>query len=440
MNSFPPTLFEENEIFRKADKPQLAHAVTEFLSKKSDKTIRDLIPPTEHYVLDGGSLIHRLPWKRGDSYGAIAQSYASFVTCHYDKATVVFDGYERGPSIKDNTHQRRGQYTQPVVRFNADTEFVGKKDDFLSTPCNKQGLIDMITRELQAGGSTVINAAGDADVDIVKAAIKASHQTTTLIGEDTDLLILLLHYAEKNNNKDLFFRSDKSAPPKVYDIHAMKQVLGNELCAHLLFIHAFTGCDATSRIFGVGKKSAFHKLVNGDSSIKTCAKEFLCPNQPKSVIQDLGCKAMAVMFGGKSTDSLVSLRYNLFCKKLVSAQSFVTPERLPPTESSTKYHSLRVYYQIMVWTGNETGMNVVDWGWKVEKNQLVPIMTNKQAAPETLLRIVHCNCTTACRTPRCSCRGYGLPCTPACGSCQVENCENPNNQSLPEEAFDTDNL
>ena len=255
--------------------------------------------------------------EKGDSYGAIAQSYASFVTCHYDKATVVFDGYERGPSIKDNTHQRRGQYTQPVVRFNADTEFVGKKDDFLSTPCNKQGLIDMITRELQAGGSTVINAAGDADVDIVKAAIKASrHQTTTLIGEDTDLLILLLHYAEKNNNKDLFFRSDKSAPPKVYDIHAMKQVLGNELCAHLLFIHAFTGCDATSCIFGVGKRSAFHQLVNGEANIKTCAKGFLHENQTKSVIQDLGCKARAGMFGGKSTDSLTSLPYNLSARNV----------------------------------------------------------------------------------------------------------------------------
>ena len=65
-----------------------------------------------------------------------------------------------------------------------------------------------------------------------------------------------------------------------------------------------------------------------------------------------------------------------------------------------------MYYQIMVWTGNETGMNVMDWGWKVEKNELVATMTNKQDAPETLLRMVHCNCTTACRIPRCSYRSY----------------------------------
>lgn len=103
--SFPAALFEGKEMFHKANKPQLAQAVTEFSSKKSNKTVLDSIPPTEDYVLDGGSLVHRLAWKKGDSYGAIAQSYADFTIRHYSKATVIFDGYSKGPSIKDNTHQ-----------------------------------------------------------------------------------------------------------------------------------------------------------------------------------------------------------------------------------------------------------------------------------------------------------------------------------------------
>ena len=60
-------------------------------------------------MLDGGSLLHRLPRKTGDSYGAIAESYADFTVRHYGQATVVFDGYDEGPSIKDNMHQRRGK-------------------------------------------------------------------------------------------------------------------------------------------------------------------------------------------------------------------------------------------------------------------------------------------------------------------------------------------
>ncbi len=109
-----------------------------------------------------------------------------------------------------------------------------------------------MTEELEKEGCTFINASGDADMNIVKAAVKASvHQP---IGEDIDSLILLLYYAGMNN-RGLYFRLDKSKATKVY-ISEIKQVLGSDLCSQLLFIHAFTGCDTTSRIFSVGKQTA----------------------------------------------------------------------------------------------------------------------------------------------------------------------------------------
>lgn len=137
---------------------------------------------------------------------------------------------------------------------------------------------------------------------------------------------------------------------------------------------------------------------------------------------------MVVLFGGKGFESLASLRLSTLSKKIVSAKSFVAPERLPPTVSSTKLHSLRVYYQIMVWTGKESDMDVLNWGWKLVDGQLTPVMSDMNAAPDKLLKMIHCNCKTACGTPRCSCRVYGLPCTPACGQCQLQSCDNPYNQ------------
>lgn len=67
-----------------------------------------------------------LPWKKGESHGTIASYYADFTVRHYGVATVVFDGYGEGPSIKDNIHQRRGQNTHPVVNFTADMNFLAK--------------------------------------------------------------------------------------------------------------------------------------------------------------------------------------------------------------------------------------------------------------------------------------------------------------------------
>jgi len=94
---------------------------------------------------------------------------------------------------------------------------------------------------------------------------------------------------------------------------------------------------------------------------------------------------MVDLFGGKSRDTLSSLRHINFTKKVASAKAFVTPERLPPTSSTTTFHSLCVYFQIMVWMGMANDTNPTDWGWKEESRQSIPVMTEKNAAPDELL-------------------------------------------------------
>ena len=429
LSPFPPALFEANYIMRKPEKTQLANAIHEYARSLSDEAVTDKVPETNAYVLDGGSLMHRVQWVKGSTYGAIVESYVDFTLRNYGMATVVFDGYLGRPSVKDSTHRRRQQKHHPKVSFTSATEFSGKKEEFLSEGCNKQGLIHMISDGLREKGCTVINAEGDADRDIVKAAIASSeHQITTLIGEDTDLLILLLHHMDYRN-KTLYFRSDMKSRDKirVYNINRLKECLGHHLCSKLLFIHAFTGCDTTSRIFGMGKKTFFQKLIEGDNVLESCALAFSKPGQTVDTIEELGNQSMLLLFGGKQTDSLRSLRHSVLKKKVVSASSFVTSARLPPTSSATKYHSLRSYYQIMIWLGLESNLDATDWGWKIENDQFMPVMTTKNPAPDTLLKVVHCNCTRACTTQRCTCRKYSLSCTSACGQCQVESCENPNN-------------
>ena len=59
------------------------------------------------YVIDGGSLLHRIHWQSGLSFGEICQRYVDSVERKYSKAIVVFDGYASGPDTKDTTHQRR---------------------------------------------------------------------------------------------------------------------------------------------------------------------------------------------------------------------------------------------------------------------------------------------------------------------------------------------
>ena len=52
----------------------------------------EALPSTVHYVLDGGALLQRIPWSRGETFEAIFERYVSYVTKHYGQATVIFDG------------------------------------------------------------------------------------------------------------------------------------------------------------------------------------------------------------------------------------------------------------------------------------------------------------------------------------------------------------
>ena len=68
-----------------------------------------------------------------------------------------------------------------------------EKSDFLLNKHNKQAFLEMLWTQLSASDISVMHSDGDADVDIVSSALTVAKTCpVTLLGEDTDLLILLL--------------------------------------------------------------------------------------------------------------------------------------------------------------------------------------------------------------------------------------------------------
>ena len=81
-----------------------------------------------------------------------------------------------------------------------------KKEQFLANKTNKQHFIDMLSTKLRAENCQTHHAAGDADLLIVQKAVEsAATIDTVLIGDDTDLLILLI-YNTKLKSWDMFFQ------------------------------------------------------------------------------------------------------------------------------------------------------------------------------------------------------------------------------------------
>ena len=47
-----------------------------------------------HYVLEGGSLLQRLPWKKEATFKDICQAYIDYLRRTYGTPIIVFDGYD----------------------------------------------------------------------------------------------------------------------------------------------------------------------------------------------------------------------------------------------------------------------------------------------------------------------------------------------------------
>ena len=78
---------------------------------------------------------------------------------------------------------------------------------------------------------------------------------------------------------------------------------------------------------------------------------------------------------------------------------------------------------------------LLDYGWEICDDILVPVSTRDDIAPEHLITLVSCNCKGACSTNHCTCKKNNVACTDFCGC--GDSCENsdmrPENVSLNEE-------
>ena len=186
--SYPPAIFEAIYVMRSANKPALADAIWALVPKY-------VVGPTgqSQYVLDGGSLVHRIPWQRGTTYNDICRRYTNYITRRYGHAIIVFDGYHEELSTKYGAHERRtGGRAGPTVDSTRDKVMQSKKEDLLSNKDNNQRFIRMLGQSLEHVGCETRHAKGDADVLIVETTVQyAMSCETTLVGDDTDLLVLL---------------------------------------------------------------------------------------------------------------------------------------------------------------------------------------------------------------------------------------------------------
>lgn len=135
----PSALFGELGFLREASKSSLYDTLW---SKVGCNMGNETSPSYCHYVLNGHSLINKIPWQKNETFDAICLKYTKYIA-QFEHPTIVFEKkYDLTPSIKDEIHLRRTKGVPGKdILFTENMLLNSKKESFLSNKSNIQRFI-----------------------------------------------------------------------------------------------------------------------------------------------------------------------------------------------------------------------------------------------------------------------------------------------------------
>ena len=421
----PPALFEKG-VMRKNVKSVLATA----LKETTNPVTYDI--PDPQYIVDGGYLLHAAQWKEStgwkdgiSTYQQVLASYSEYLRKYVSRnSIVVFDGYsQNGMSTKFAEQQRR---TTPncahTTLFELEHIVGDSQNNFLANRQNKARLISMLIEHLGKENIRCVQSQSDADyliTEIVLSASRAQENPVILLGNDTDLLAMLLHKVRQNMQIYMKFSANS-----IYRIQDIQENSASIVHKNILFLHAFSGCDTVSSFFQYGKRKVL-KMIQESKDDWDCLDIFLKTDPDKEELEKVGEKFILKLYGAKTCSSLDEFRYLKYMQR-VSRKSITSAdfqlESLPPTSAAAKFHTFRAYHTIQQWLGTE--LNPLEWGWEQKGRSLQLIGTDRVPAPKNVMEITSCGCKVACNPKTCKCRKADLLCTAMCTSCAGQTCDN----------------
>ena len=209
------------------------------------------------------------------------------------------------------------------------------KNTFLSSKWNTQRFINLLSNALSRNSFQPVHAADNVDLQIVQQAInKSKTETVVLVWEDTDLLMLLLHHANRDPG-DFFV---------LWKMGGMKETIKGTMGSWFRHVWQPSVVVAQlSRMFSVGKNQSLKKKKPLESALfRQWADVFTRSGCTHEEVAGGGERAIVCLNGGDENDTLYELQFIKYTEKISTAVKS-HPNFLPPASSAAKYHSDRAH-------------------------------------------------------------------------------------------------
>ena len=245
----------------------------------------------------------------------------------------------------------------------------------------------------------------EADTRLLLHAHHAStdHPWVDVQSPDTDVAVLCAHIRKAMTCEQLWFHTGVKNRCCYIPIHEIVSAIGPDICKALPALHALTGCDSTSALSGIGKKTAFRKLQNAQDQERDISKlgDVIPPTEDTvHACEKFVCSLYTTSPAAGNTADEV--RYWMFCQKQQKT------ECLPPTSDSLHQHIKRANYQSFIWKQCLDAKQALPGpegnGWQASDGLPQPLLMSKNPAPVELVELTTCKCKkSACqkKTPLC---------------------------------------
>jgi hypothetical protein len=247
----------------------------------------------------------------------------------------------------------------------------------------------------------------EADTRMVLHAKHAStsYNNVAIKSPDTHVLVLLVAHAG-DIDCDLLFLTGIGNTMRTINATKIFDYYGADISQAPLGMHVFTGCDSVSAFKGKGEMKALQLVVDNSEFItafKDLGIDFDLSDGTLKTLEKFVCH----LYGQKSTDTVNEARYNMFRIKFTSDSS------LPSNKDCLRHHGMRSAYQAAIHRRSLkqtiAAPSPAGHGWKILKGDLEFEWMANAAAPDIVLKYVHCKCKKSeCTTKLCSCVNGGL--------------------------------
>ena len=246
-------------------------------------------------LLDMSAVIHFLKPQRATVFGEYTNMHLlpyleSQITQKTTRVDAVWDTY-KDDSLKSQTRTKRGETGGRRTRVSAKIPIPKGTEwqKFLTESHNKDELYQFLSEELEknttgasyhlfttkadlvlsnrpadlTGLSPCLQEEADTRIMLhLNHAAKQGHTNAYIRTVDTDVVVIAISFFIQMNLSELWIGFGTGKTFREIPIHYISQQLGPKRCLALPFFHAFTGCDVTSAMLGVGKKlHGMHGLV-----------------------------------------------------------------------------------------------------------------------------------------------------------------------------------